>query len=122
MDVPDKSRLFNEFFRDGKIPEERERAWRDAVRHPESGTPSLRFSVYQDLYLFNVHAQAMIDLLEKISGFCGIAEGPLLYHQSLLQQVRASACSTALNHMTGIEDTEVWLLGQLSRADEKKDA
>jgi len=99
---------------------EQERAWRDAVRRAESSGHPLRFLVYKYVYLLNLRAQKVIDLLEKIGMLFGLEEEQVLYHQALMHQVRASASSSAIEPMAGIEHTEEWLFDRLRKVEEKK--
>jgi hypothetical protein len=55
--VPGTNAVFQSFFKNSQISEEREHAWHEVVRHAGTGTPPLRFPVYEDLYLLNVYAQ-----------------------------------------------------------------
>jgi len=50
----DTNELFQSFFQNSQVSEERERAWHDAVRHAGTGTPPLRFPVYEHLYSLNI--------------------------------------------------------------------
>jgi hypothetical protein len=63
----DTNEAFKSFFQNSQVSEERERAWNDAVRHAGTGTPPLRFPVYEHLYFLNVYAQKMVDLLKDVS-------------------------------------------------------
>jgi hypothetical protein len=100
--VPDTNALFQTFFQSSQVSEEREREWQEAVRHAGTGTPPLRFPVYEDLYFLNVYAQRMVDLLNEI-----------------VQYVRASASHERLSAMAGIEQTEAWLFESQRRGEEK---
>jgi hypothetical protein len=60
----DTNELFQSFFQNSQVSEERKRAWHDAVRDTGTGTPPLRFPVYEHLYSLNVYAQKMVDLLK----------------------------------------------------------
>ena len=61
------------------------------MAHAGEGTPPLRFPVYETLYLINVYAQKLVDLLEEVSVRFGIDHESREYHQSLIQFVRAVA-------------------------------
>jgi hypothetical protein len=117
--VPDTNAVFQSFFKKSQISEERERAWHEAVRHAGTGTPPLRFPVYEDLYLLNVHAQSMVDLLNEITRKFSLNQETSVYHQSLIQYVRASASREFLEFMTGIEDTDAWLFESQRKVEEK---
>jgi hypothetical protein len=86
----------------------------------KSKRESLRFPVYEHLYLLNVSAQKLVDLLKEISSRFDIGQEQSLYHQSLIQQVRASVSSDVVDYMSGIEHTEEWLFEGLRRMEEKK--
>jgi hypothetical protein len=53
----DTNKLFQTLFQNSQVSEKREREWHDAVRHAGTGTPPLRFPVYEHLYSLNVYAQ-----------------------------------------------------------------
>jgi hypothetical protein len=116
---PDTNELFQSFFQNSQISEERERAWHDAVGHAGNGTPPLRFPVYEHLYFLNVYAQKTVDLLEELSSRFGLNQETSLYHQSLVQYVRATASRELLESMTGIEHTDAWLFESQRRLEEK---
>jgi hypothetical protein len=107
--VPETNPFFLEVFRKHQLSEDRERAWRDAVRLAGTGNPALRFPVYEHLHRLNTSAQEMIEVLEKLSGTFDIAQDSLLYHQSLIHYVRASVSQVALESMASVETTEAWL-------------
>jgi hypothetical protein len=112
--------LFQSFFQNSQVSEERERAWHDAVRHAGTGTPPLRFPVYEHLYSFNVYAQKMVDLLKEVSSRFGLNRETSLYHQSLIQYVRAASSRELLDSMAEIEHTEAWLFQSQRHVEEKK--
>ncbi len=62
---PDTNDLFRSFFENSQVTEKREHAWHNAVRHAGTGTPPLRFPVYEHLYSLNICAQKVVDLLKK---------------------------------------------------------
>lgn len=103
------SPFFLELFRGLSNPGERERAWHTAMAHAGEGTPPLRFPVYETLYLINVHAQKLVDLLEEVSSRFGLEQESAEYHQSLIQSVRAAASQSIAAHMNDVEITEEWL-------------
>jgi hypothetical protein len=117
---PDTNELFQSFFLNSQVSEERERAWNNAVRHAGTGIPPLRFPVYEHLYLVNVHAQKMVDLLKEVSSRFALNRETSLYHQSLIQYVRAAASRDVLESMAEIEHTESWLFQSQRRDEEKK--
>lgn len=90
------------------------------MRHTGRGTPPLRFPAYEYLYLLNVYAQKMVELLEELSRKFAINTESLPYYQSLLQYVRASASRGLLGFMTGVEETEAWLHQSQQRVEEEK--
>ena len=118
--APDTNPFFLKLFRNSGASKERERAWHDAVRHAGTGDPQLRFPVYEHLFLLNVYAQKMVDLLEDASRKFAINNESLPYYQSLLQYVRASASHGLINFMAGVEETEAWLHQSQQRAEEDK--
>ena len=79
------------------------------MAHAGEGTPPLRFPVYETLYLINVYAQKLVDLLEEVSVRFGIDHESREYHQSLIQFVRAVASQSIAEHMNDVEVTEEWL-------------
>jgi hypothetical protein len=116
----DTNELFQSFFQNSQVSEERESAWHDAVRHAETGTPPLRFPVYEHLYSLNVSAQKMVDLLKEVSGKFALNRETSLYHQSLIQYVRAASSRELLDSMSEIEHTEAWLFQSQRHVEEKK--
>ena len=111
--------LLQRFFRNLKVPDNgREQAWREAVQHAEAGT--LRFPVYESLYFLNLYSQKLVDLIKEMTSRFGILPEQSLYHQAVIQQVRAAVTGDALGHMHGIEITEEWLFGCLRREKEKQ--
>jgi hypothetical protein len=117
--VPNTNAVFQSFFKKSQISEERERAWHEAVHYAGTGTPPLRFPVYEDLNLLNVYAQSMVDLLNEITRKFSLNQETSVYHQSLIQYVRASASRELLEFMAGIEDTDAWLFESQRRVEEK---
>lgn len=111
---------FQTFFRNSQVSPERERAWRDAIRHAGVGTPPLRFPVYEVLYSLNIHAQKMIEVLEDVASRFSLGQETCLYHQSLIQYVRADVSRDLLESMVSVEHTESWLFESLRRNEEKK--
>jgi hypothetical protein len=101
----DTNKLF-QTFQSSQVSEERERAWREAVRHAGTGTSPLRFSFYKHLYF--VYAQKLVDLLRELIDFSHNRETSL-YHQSSIQYVRAVVSRDLLESMAGIEHTDAWL-------------
>jgi hypothetical protein len=116
----DTNELFQRFFQNSQVSEERERAWHNAVRHAGTGTPPLRFPVYEHLYFLNVYAQKMVDLLKEVSGRFVLNREVSVYHQSLIQYVRAGASRELLDSMSEIEHTEAWLFQSQRHVEEKK--
>jgi hypothetical protein len=112
--------LFLEIFRASKVSAEREQAWREAVRLSGTGSPSLRFPVYEYLYQLNVCAQRMVELLEELSGKFSINREPMLHRQSLIQYVRATASQDVVDFMSGVELTEEWLFESQRRKEEER--
>jgi hypothetical protein len=90
------------------------------MAHSGEGTPPLRFPVYETLYLINVYAQKLVDLLEEVSVRFGIDHESLEYHQSLIQFVRAVAIQSIAEHMSDVEVTEEWLFERQRVSEENK--
>jgi hypothetical protein len=117
---PDTNELFQSFFENSQASEERKQAWHDAVRHAGTGTPPLRFPVYEHLYSLNIYAQKMVDLLKEVSSRFGLNRDVSLYHQSLIQYVCAASSRELLDSMSEIEHTEAWLFQSQRHVEEKK--
>jgi hypothetical protein len=117
-DAPGANPFFLKLFGNSRVSEERERAWHDTVRHAGTGSPPLRFPAYEHLYLLNVYAQKMVELLEDLGGKFSINREPMLYRQSLIQYVRASASQDIVDFMSGVELTEAWLFENQRRKEE----
>jgi len=111
--------FFLELFRDHSEFDERERQWHTAMAHAGEGIPPLRFPVYECLYLINVHAQKLVDLLDEVSNRFGIEHQSLVHYQSLIQCVRAGASQDIVAFMNDVELTEEWLFERL-RLDEER--
>jgi hypothetical protein len=111
--------FFLELFRNKSEADERERIWHSAVSFAGDGAPPLRFPLYETLYLLNVYAQKMVDLLEELSSKYALDRDSVVYHQSLIQYVRASASQTISGHMSGVEITEGWLFESQRLAEER---
>ena len=118
--APDTNPYFLKLFRNSSVSKERERIWQDAVRHAETGDLRLRFPVYEHLYLLNVYAQKMVELLEELSRKFAINTESLPYYQAMLQYVRASASHGLIDFMAGVEQTEAWLYQSQLRVEEEK--
>jgi hypothetical protein len=116
----DTNPFFLKLFRNSSVSKERERTWRDAVQHVGAGDPHLRFPVYEHLYLLNVYAQKMVDLLEELGRKFNINSKSLPYYQAMLQYVRASASHGLIDFMAGAEQTEAWLHQSQWRVEEEK--
>ena len=115
----DTNKLFQSFFQNSQVSEERERAWREAMHHAGTGTPPIRFPVYEHLYSLNVYAQKLVDLVKEMSGKFALNRETSLYHQALIQYVRAAVSSDLLGSMEGIEHTEAWLFESQWKIEEK---
>ena len=116
----DTNPFFLKLFRNSSVSKERERIWHDAVQHAAAGDPPLRFPVYEHLYLLNVYAQKMVELLEELSRKFAINSESLPYYQSMLQYVRASASHGLIDFMARVEETEAWLHQSQQRVEEEK--
>jgi hypothetical protein len=115
----DTSRRIQQLFDKSQVSEEREQAWYQATRHTESGTLSLRFPVYEHIYLLNIYAQKLVDLIQTLSEHSAL-DDYFLHHQFLIQYVRASISGEVLNSISEIERTEAWLFDALRREEERK--
>lgn len=116
----DTNQQFQDFFRNSQVSQERKDEWEQAIARAGSGTPSLRFPLYEHLYNFNVLAQRLVDTLQEIAGTPGLKGDILPHHQALIQYVRASVSGDIVGSMAGIELTEAWLFESLHRAEERK--
>jgi hypothetical protein len=117
---PDTNEVLHSFLQSSQVSEERKHEWMEAVRHAETGTPPLRFPAYEHLYLVNVHAQKLVDLLKEVTSRFGLNRDTCLYHQSLIQYVRAAACRDLMESMVEVEHTEAGLFQTQRHAEEKR--
>src|ERR1700677_1530003 len=117
---PGTNPVFRELFRNSNISDKRQQEWQDAVRHAGTGTPPLRFPVYEQLYQFNLCAEKMVELLEELSHKFAIEPEALLYNQSLIQYARAVISLDIVESMAGVEHTEAWLFQTQQRSEEEK--
>src|ERR1700723_3661767 len=116
----DTTPFFRELFRTSQVSDKCQQEWQDAVRHAGSGTPPLRFPVYEHLYQYNLCAEKMVELLEELSHKFAIEPKALLYHQSLIQFARAVISLDIVESMAGVEHTEAWLFQTQQRSEEEK--
>jgi hypothetical protein len=117
----DTNPVFRELFRNSQVSDKRQQEWQDAVRHAGTGTPPLRFPVYEHLYQFNLCAQKMVELLEELSNKFAIDPEALLYNECLIQSVRAVISLDIVESMAGVEHTEAcWLFQSQQRSEEEK--
>jgi hypothetical protein len=116
----DTNPVFRKLFRNSNVSEKREQEWQAAVRHAGTGTPPLRFPVYEHLYQFNLYAEKMVELLEELSNKFAIDSKALLYNQSLIQSARALISLDIVESMAGVEHTEAWLFQTQQRSEEEK--
>ena len=118
--VSDTNQRIQKLFRNSMASsDDREREWRKAVQHVGTGTSPLRFPVYEHLYFLNIYSQRLIDLIKEITGKFDISPQDSLYHEALIQQVRAGVTSDILGYMHGVEITEDWLFSTLRKEEEK---
>jgi hypothetical protein len=117
---PDTNPFFRELSRNSQVSDKRQQEWQDAVRHAGTGTPPLRFPVYEHLFQFNLCAQNMVELLQVLGNKFAIDPEARLYHQSLIQFVRASISLDIVEQMAGVEHTETWLFQSQQRSEEEK--
>jgi hypothetical protein len=118
--VPDTSQLIQKIFRNSQVTEERRREWQQAQHHAETEPSSLRFPVYEDLYLLNLSVQKLVDLLKEISSKFGLAQEESLYHQFLIEQVRSAVSCDVVEQMAAVEHTDAWVFESLRKMEEKK--
>jgi hypothetical protein len=118
--APRTNPVIRELFRNSNVSEKREQEWQDAVRHAGTGTPPMRFPVYEHLYQFNLCAENMVELLQELSDKFAIEPKALLYHQSLIQYVRALISLEIVEQMSGVEQSEAWLFGSQQRSEDEK--
>ena len=116
----DTNLFIRELFRNSQVSDKRQQEWQDAVRHAGTGTPPLRFPVYEQLYQFNLCAEKMVELLEELSNKFAIEPKALLYNQSLIQYARAVISLDIVESMAGVEHTEAWLFQTQQRSEEEK--
>ena len=112
--------FFLELFRERAELGERERTWHAAIAHIGESNPSLRFPVYEALYLINAYSQKLVDLLEEVGKRFGIDSQSREYHQSMVQMVRASTSQSITDYMNEVEITEEWLFEQLWIKEQRK--
>jgi hypothetical protein len=112
--------FFLTLFRDRSDSDEQERNWHLATVHAGEGDPPLRFPVYETLYLINVHAQKLIDLLDEVTSRFNINSESRDYHQSLVQLVRSAVSQSVTEHMNGVEVTDEWLFDRQRAREEDK--
>lgn len=118
--VPNTNQRIQKLFRNSMASSDgREQDWRRALDHTETGTPPLRFPIYEDLYFLNVYSQRLIDLVRQTARKFGISTREAVYHESLIQRVRAGVTGDILDYMHGVEITEEWIFGSLSKQEEK---
>lgn len=117
---PDTNPFFLKLFRNSPLSKERQRRWQDAVRHAGTEHPPLRFPVYRHLYLLNVYAQKMVELLEELSRKFAINSESLPYYQAMIQYARALVSQDIVESMNGVEQTEAWLHQSQQRVEEEK--
>jgi hypothetical protein len=115
----DTNLFIRELFRKSQVSDKRQQEWQDAVRHAGTGTPPVRFPVYEHLYQFNLCAQKMVELLQELGIKFDIDPEARLYHQSLIQFVRASISLDIVESMAGVEHTEAWLFQSQQRSEEE---
>ena len=112
--------VFRELFRNSQVSTAREQEWQNAMRHAGTGTPPLRFPIYEHLYQFNQCAQKMVELLEELGNRFAIDPEARTSHQSLIQYVRAVISLDIVESMAGVEHTEAWLFHTQQRSEEEK--
>ena len=116
---PGTNPVFRKLFRNSQVSDKRQQEWQDAVHHAGTGTPPLRFPVYEHLCQFNLCAQKMVELLDELSSKFAVDPDARLYHQSMIQYVRALISLEIVEQMSGVEQTEAWLFGSQQRSEEE---
>jgi hypothetical protein len=116
----DTNPFFRELFRNSQFSDKRQQEWQDAVGRAGPEVTPLRFPAYEHLYHFNLCAQKMVELLEELSIKFAINPEACLYHQSLIQYLRASISLDIVEQMAGVEHTEAWLFQSQQRSEEEK--
>jgi hypothetical protein len=116
----DTNPVFRKLFRNSQVSDKRQQEWQDAVHRAGTGTPPLRFPVYEHLCQFNLCAQKMVELLDELSSKFAVDPDARLYHQSMIQYVRASISLEIVESMAGVEHTEAWLFQSQQRSEEEK--
>jgi hypothetical protein len=81
--TPGANPVFRELFRNSHVSDKRKQEWQDAARYAGTGTPPLRFPVYEHLYQSNLCVQKMVELLEEMSNKFALDPEARLYHQFL---------------------------------------
>jgi hypothetical protein len=118
--VPDTNQRIQKLFHNSMASSDgRELELRKAVQHAGTGARPLRFPVYEHLYFLNDYSQRLVDLIREITGKFGISPHDALFHESLIQQVRAGVSGDVLDRMRGVEITDEWIFGSLRREEEK---
>ena len=117
---PGTNPVFRKLFRNSQVSDKRQQEWQDAVHHAGTGTPPLRFPVYEHLCQFNLCAQKMVELLDELSSKFAVDPDARLYHPSMIQYVRASISLEIVESMAGVEHTEAWLFQSQQRSEEEK--
>ena len=95
------------------VPREQRKAWKAALRASERQNASLRFSLYEQLYLLNLHSQKLVDLLREIDEGFDLFGGLSAYYRSQIQGVRALASQNIVEFMNDIEITDSVLFATL---------
>ena len=116
----DTNPVFRKLFRNSQVSDKRQQEWQDAVHRAGTGTPPLRFPVYEHLCQFNLCAQKLVELLDELSSKFAVDPDARLYHQSMIQYVRASISLEIVESMAGVEHTEAWLFQSQQRSEEEK--
>jgi len=80
----------------------------------------LRPSIYKQLYLLNLHAREMIEMLKAARGKCGISKEMSTYYQALVQEVRSLASQDILESMNETEIKNALLYSRLRKRHEKR--
>lgn len=92
--------------RTSNVSDKRRQAWK-ASRGGESDL--LRFPGYEQLYLLNIYAGRLIDVLKGI-------RGPLSSrHQAAVELVRSDVSQHILEVLNGVEITDMFLLEEIQK-------
>ena len=99
--------------RNKNVSPEQRKIWKAAVRGSERQNAPLRFSLYEQLYLLNLHSQKLVELLKEVDKGFDLFGGLSAYYQSQIQEVRSLASQNIVEFMNDIEITDSVLFAAL---------